>query len=80
MEHESDDNTKCNWYSHQRISTRTGRLGNNRTGGDYPNDCIIEIGQNIDKSSGDLRRLVVTQAPVRNHQLTLEGKLSKENK
>ena len=48
-----------------------GGLGNNRTNGDHPNYCIIESGQNTEKSPGDLRRLVVTQTPVRNHQLTL---------
>ena len=28
------------------------------------NYCIIEIGQNTEKSPGDLRRLAVTQTPV----------------
>ena len=74
LEHESDDYTNCNWcswYSHQRIGTRTRRLGNNGTGGYCPNYSIIEIDQNTEKSPGDLRRLVVTQIPVGNHQLTL---------
>ena len=31
----------------------------------------IEISQNTEKGSGDLRRFVVTQTPVRNHWLTL---------
>ena len=31
----------------------------------------VEIGQNTEKSPEDLRRLVVTQIPVRNHLLTL---------
>ena len=57
--------------SHQRIDTRTGGLGNNRTSGDQPNYCIIEIGQNTKKSPRDLRRLAVTQTPVRNYRLTL---------
>ena len=42
--------------------------------GDYPNYCIIEIGQNTEKNPGDLRRFTVTQTPVRNHQLTLVWK------
>ena len=42
-----------------------------RTGRDYPNDSIAKNGQNPEKSSGDLRRLAVTQTPVKNHQLTL---------
>ena len=32
---------------------------------------IVEIGQNTKKSSGDLRRLAVTQTPEENHQLGL---------
>ena len=42
-----------------------------RTGGDYPNDGIAKNGQNPEKSPGDMRRLAVTQTPVKNHQLTL---------
>ena len=32
-----------------------------------PDDSIVEIGQNTEKSSGDLRRFTVTQTPVENH-------------
>ena len=39
----------------------TGRLGGWRTGGD----------QNTEKSPGDLRRLAVTQTPLKNHRLKL---------
>ena len=35
------------------------------------NDSITENGQNTKKSPGDLRRLAVTQTPVKNHRLTL---------
>ena len=42
-------------------------LGNERMSGDHPNDSIVEIGQNIKKSPGDLR-LVVSQTPLENHQ------------
>ena len=48
-----------------------GALGSWRTGRDYPNDSIIENGQNTEKSSGDLRRLAVTQSPSKDHQLML---------
>ena len=51
------------------ISIRIGGLGNNGMGGDCPNYSIIEIGQNTEKSPGDLRRLAVTQTPVKDHQL-----------
>ena len=43
-EHESDGENNCNWsfwYSHQRIGTRTGGLGNKWTKGDHPNYRII---------------------------------------
>ena len=45
--------------------------------GDNPNNSIAEIGQNTEKNLGDLRRLVVTQTPVKDYQLTLMGKLSR---
>ena len=32
---------------------------------------LIEKGQNTKKSPGDLRRLAITQTPVKNHRLTL---------
>ena len=76
MEHESDSDTNCNWYSwnsHRRIDTGTGGLGNKSTSGDHLNISIVEIGQNTEKSPGDLR-LAVTQTPVRNHQPTLVRK------
>ena len=66
MEHESDGFTDCNrcsWYSHQRIIKRTG--GHDRTSEDYPNYSIVKIGQNTEKSPGDLRRLAVSQTPVK---------------
>ncbi len=40
-------------------------------GWEYPNYYIIENDQNTEKSPGDLKRLAVTQTPVKNHQLTL---------
>ena len=48
------------------LSSVTKKLvqGNNRTDGDCPNNNIIEIGQNTEKSPGDLRRLAVTQSPA----------------
>ena len=49
----------------------TGGIGNKRTSGDHPNYNIPEIGQNTEKSPGDLRRLAVTQISLKDHQLTL---------
>ena len=56
------------------VTKGTGGRGSWRMGGDHPNDSIIENGQNTDKSPGDLRRLAVTQTPLKNHRLTLMGK------
>ena len=49
-------------------------LGNKRTRGDNPNYSLVEIGQNTEKSTGDLRRLAVTQTPMKDHQITLMWK------
>ena len=54
--------------SHRKINKGTG---NKRTNGDHPNYCIIEIGQNTEKSPGDLKRPAVTQTPEKVHQLML---------
>ena len=50
---------------------RPGRFGSWRPSGDHPNNSIIENGHNTEKSPEDLRRLAVTQSPVKDHQLTL---------
>ena len=74
VENESDDYTNCNWYSwyiHRRIGKETGGFGNNRTSGDLSNYCIIEIGQNTEKSPGNFRRLAVSQITLKTHQLSL---------
>ena len=77
MEHESDIYTNCNCcsqYSPHKIAPRTGRLGNIRTCRNHPNDCIIKIVQNTEKSPWYLSRLAVTRTLVRNHRLTLAWK------
>ena len=53
------------------MSKRPGRSGIWRTGRDYQNDSIAKNGQNPETSPGELRRLPVTQTPLKNHQLTL---------
>ena len=40
-------------------------------------DTIKTIGQNTEKSPGDLRRVAVTQTPVKDHQLKLMWKARK---
>ena len=67
MEHDSDNYTNSDWcslYSHQRIGKSTRGLGNKRTSGDHPNHNIVKRNYNTEKSSRDLRKLVVTQTPV----------------
>ena len=81
MEHENNGDInydKCTWNGPQRLGKGTGRVGNQRTNRDNPNKSITKIGQNTEKSSEDLRRLVVTQTPVKDHQLTLVWKTRKE--
>ena len=74
MDQESHGDTNCysyTWNNPQRIGVGTGRLRNKRSSEDHPSDSIIKISQNTEKSSGDLRRLAVTQTPMGNYQLTL---------
>ena len=81
VEHKSNDYAKCDWcfwHNYQRIIKRPGGHRSWRTGRDYSNDSIAKNGQNTETSPGDLRRLAVTQTPVKNHQLTLIWKTLKE--
>ena len=81
VENESDVETNYSWcslYSHQKINKGTGEIGNKKTSGDHPNFCVIEIGQNTEKSPGDLRKVAVAQTPVKDHQLTLMWKTFKD--
>ena len=43
----------------KRTGKRTGGLGNNGTSGDCSMYNIVEIGQNTEKSPGDLRRFLL---------------------
>ena len=49
----------------------TGGIGNKRMSGDHPNYYITEFAQNTEKGPGDLWRLAVTLASVKDHQQTL---------
>ena len=53
------------------VTKGPGRFGSWRPSGDHPNNSIIENGQNTEKSHEVMRRLAVTQSPVKDHQLTL---------
>ena len=74
MEHESNGDTNCNWCTlnnHQKFRRKARGVGNWRTSLDYTDCNIVEVGQNTEKSSGDLRKLAVTKTPVKDHQLIL---------
>ena len=62
------------------LEKRFGKVGNRRTNSYHPNCCIIKIGRNTEKSSGDPRRLAVTQIPVKDYQLTLVRRTLKKSK
>ena len=51
------------------LKSLSGGFGSWRPSGNHPNNNIIEDGQDTGKSPGDLRRLAVTQSPVKDHQL-----------
>ena len=77
LEHVGDNYTNCNWcfwHGNKRIIKGPVGFGSWRPSGDYPNSSTIEDCQNTEKSSGELRRLAVTQYPVKDHQLTLVWK------
>ena len=59
----------CMLYNQQRICIGTERIGKKRTRGDHPNHSTFEISQNTEKSHGHLRRLIVSENLVKDHQL-----------
>ena len=82
VKHESDGDTNCNrlsCYSHERIGKMTRGIGNKKASVDHPDYSVVEIGQNTEKSTADLMRLVVTQTPVKYHLLILMWKTSRSN-
>ena len=64
------------------LGTVTKRLvqghGNKRTSGNHPDYRMFYIIKNTEKSPRDLRKLVVTQTPVKDHHPTLRRKTFKE--
>ena len=73
MEHEGDGDTTSNlrnWNGPQMIGKRTGTVRNPRKNRNYPDNSIVEIAQNTEKSPGDPKRFAITQTPVKAHQLT----------
>ena len=81
MEHEGNVDTSFNCYTRnnpQKFGKWTRKLRNQRMSGDHRNYNMIKIGQNTDRSPLDLRRLSITQAPMKDHQLTLVWKTHEE--
>ena len=56
---------RCTRNDPQRSGKETGSLKNQRTRNDHPDYGIPLIGQNTEKSPVELRRLSVTQTPVK---------------
>ena len=74
MEHENDADpiyNRCFRNGLQRLVKRTERDVNWRTNRVHSNYSITKIGQNAETSHGVLRRLPVTQIPLKDNQLTL---------
>ena len=70
----SDANTNCDWCTWndpQRIDKGTGSVGNRIMSRDHQDYNIVKNGQNTEESPGNLRRLDVTQIPMKDHQLKL---------
>ena len=64
------------WNDLQRLRKKTGGIGNQKNQ-DHWDYSIVIINQNTQKNPGDLRRLAVTQTPVKDHQLKLVWKTCK---
>ena len=67
VEHEGDIDTNCSWCPWNCLLKR--RLGELE-----PEHSPVKTRENTSKSSGDLRKLAVTQTSVKNHQLKLVRK------
>ena len=81
MKHENDGDTKYNLYvrySHQKVRTRTGERGNSRMSRDHPNNSIIIIGQNSEKSAEKFRGLLSLKLFLRPSPNAGEEKHSKK--
>ena len=59
---------------------RIGAVENWRTNQDDPDYSIVTTGWNMEKSPGDLRKLAVTQTPVKYQQLTMVWRTQEKQK
>ena len=70
MEHKGDSDTHwvcCTFNNPEKIGKGSGKPENKRANWDHPDYCIIKIGRNTERNTGDLKRLAVSQKSVRNH-------------
>ena len=61
-----DGDTNCNWCPRNDPQRLAKGIGKQRASEVHPVLSIIKIGQNTEKSPGDLKRLAVTSAGVIN--------------
>ena len=70
VEHVSDSDTNCSWFtwnSLQKIGKGIRTIGNQWKNRNHQ-ETIVEIDQNTQTNPGELRRLSVTQTPVKDYQ------------
>ena len=82
MEHEGDNYTNRDWLLLGTITKGLVKgLEDLKDGGrmeTIQTTTLLRTGQNREKSPIDLRRVVVTQTPVKNHRLKVMWKILKE--
>ena len=66
------------WNSPQAFGKETGAIGDQRKNLDYIDYKIIKINDDTEKRPDVLRRLAVTQTPVKYYNLKLEWNTRKE--
>ena len=73
-EYEGDGYINCKWgvkNGPQRLGKKNEGIEDLRKNVVHPDQSIVKIGLNTERSPRNLRRLAVTQTPVKDHQLTL---------
>ena len=83
IEHEGNGDTSSNRRPRndpRRFGKVTRKFRNQRTKTVHPGYSIVKIGQNAEKSPEDLRRLAVTQIPMKDHRLKIMLKTLKRVK
>ena len=71
MDREGDGDTNCNLCARnipQRLGTGSGRLRNNRTRGNHPDNIIIKTSKNTENSPGDSREILSANSGGKNSQ------------